>query len=67
MTTYNEKLETLKGFLGSMDLPAHRKNPQNNDGLRWLSKCIAERNSNHPKFVEAIALLKNLGHPVRGY
>lgn len=67
MTTYQEKLEALKSFLGSMDIPSHRKKPCNNDGLRWLAKCLAERNAEHPKFSEAAALLKELGHPIRGH
>jgi hypothetical protein len=66
VTTHQEKLTALQKLLSSMDIPSHRKKPSTNDGLRWLAKCIAQRNTEHPKYAEAIALLSELGHPVRG-
>lgn len=58
-----ETLERLHDALRSMDLPDHKKRPTTNDSLRWLAKCLAQRNAAHPRFAEAATLLKELGTP----
>lgn len=37
-------------LLRSMDIPVQRKETMNKNNLEWLSKNLAKRNSNHPKF-----------------
>lgn len=65
------KADEYKGLMGrlheaiaSMQIPEHRKRPSNNDCLRWLGRCIHERNTTHPKFEEAASLLERLGAKV---
>jgi hypothetical protein len=55
-------MKRVADAVGRMDLPPHRKNPTGNDCLRWLAKCLHQRNADHPKFQEAVAALAALGH-----
>lgn len=59
---YRTEMKRLHDALSGMDLPDHRRRPSNNDGLRWLARCLHDRNSAHPMFDAAIASLKALGH-----
>lgn len=61
---HRETLTTLSSLLSGMDLPDHRRRPQNRDGLRWLSKCLAQRNSAHPDFGKACSIMHSLGFHV---
>ena len=48
-------MDELKQILDTMDVPKFRK-----DNLRWLSRNLAIRNSNHPDFEKAKQLITKL-------
>jgi hypothetical protein len=51
--------ETLVRILKNMDIPRRRHELSNNN-LRWLNRNIAVRNSGHPEFETARALITQL-------
>lgn len=57
----NEALAELHGLLGRMDLPDHKKKPASKGCLRWMGRCLKERNGDKPGFTRAIELLRELG------
>lgn len=59
---YRTEMDNLHQALSGMDLPDHRRRPCNNDGLRWLARCLHQRNAGHAMFERAAACLKALGH-----
>ena len=58
-----EKAE-LAGILEEMDIPEFRKHLNRFGNLRWLSRNMLIRNTNHPKGLQAIIIVKKLmrGH-----
>jgi hypothetical protein len=58
-----EKAE-LAGILEEMDIPEFRKHIHRFTNLRWLSRNMLIRNTNHPKGLQAIRIVKKLmrGH-----
>ena len=55
------KLEQLGGLVRNMEIPAFRMT-----NVRWLKKHLAQRNSSHPDFEEAMKLVDELfGQGVR--
>ena len=50
--------ELLKAVLKNFDLPEHRKTNQTIHNLKWLLRNLSVRNSKHPRFEEAINLIK---------
>lgn len=64
MKNYQTCIEELKDLLRTMDLPDHRKQPRNNDCLRWLARSLKARNSEHANYARACELLAQLKHPV---
>jgi hypothetical protein len=59
---YRARMADLHEALSGMDLPDHRRRPCNNDGLRWLARCLHQRNAGHEHFDRAAACLRDLGH-----
>ena len=51
----NSLLENLQNILETMDVPEMRKTD-----IRWLSRNLGIRNSNHPNFQDAMNLIKEL-------
>lgn len=49
------KLDQLEEITKNMDIPAFRRRK-----VRWLSRNMGIRNSDHPQFAEAQALVKEL-------
>lgn len=47
--------DKLQEIIAEMDVPSQRKGD-----LRWLSRNLGVRNSNHPRFGEAVILIKKL-------
>ena len=58
-----EKAE-LREILDEMDIPEFRKYIHRFANLRWLSRNMGIRNTNHPKGLQAIRIVKKLmrGH-----
>jgi len=58
-----EKAE-LAGILEEMDIPEFRKHLNRFGNLRWLSRNMLIRNTNHPKGLQAIRIVMKLmrGH-----
>ena len=50
--------EALKSVLKDFDLPEHRKTSQTIHNLKWLLRNLGVRNSKHPRFEEAITIIK---------
>jgi hypothetical protein len=55
-----EDLEKLQRLIKGMDLPIQRKTQTTPHNIRWLSRNLGVRNSEHPKFQEAKLLLVKL-------
>lgn len=51
---------SLIGVLSEMDIPKNRLDVTRAENVRWLLRNIAVRNSNHPRFQEAVEALKAL-------
>lgn len=47
--------ETLDSILDTMDVPKGRRND-----LQWLLRNLAIRNGQHPRYAEAVLLIKKL-------
>ncbi len=60
MMNKKEIQEALTAALEGMDLPAMRRDVTSEGNLRWLTRNILVRNSNHPQVSEACSLLKTL-------
>jgi len=50
----------LRDLLRGMDLPAHRKENFSVHNLRWLSRNLSVRNSDHQHYGEAAERIKQL-------
>lgn len=50
--TKKEAFKMLRGFTSKMKVPSH-----NLEKAQWLSKNLATRNSDHPDFEKAMALV----------
>lgn len=52
-----EVTQKLESLLRKMDIPSNRKHINLNN-LKWLNRNLGIRNSNNPKFEEAMNLIK---------
>lgn len=50
--------QQLYNYLKSMDIPDFRKNVFNKNGIEWLYKNLAKRNSEHANFDKAYSEIK---------
>ena len=59
-----EEKSQLREILEEMDIPEFRKNINMFNNLRWLSRNMLIRNTNHPKGLQAIKIVRKLmrGH-----
>lgn len=53
-------LDSLRVLLDDMDLPSERKKLRNGSDIRWVSRNMAVRNADHPRFAEAHSLTVDL-------
>jgi hypothetical protein len=53
-------LERLQILLRNMHLPTYRKSSLDKHGLLWLARNMGMQNSEHPKYPDAVELLKKL-------
>ena len=60
-TEVNSKFEVINKNIASMDLPINRKDASRGQNLRWLLQNLGARNSQHPRYLETIALLAKAG------
>jgi len=58
MTRDNQSV--LTEILKSMDIPAMRMDVTRSANLRWLSRNMMARNSEHPRLLQAKTLLRRL-------
>jgi hypothetical protein len=52
--------EQLSVILATMDVPALRRDLTSLANLGWLNRNLAIRNSSHPRFGEAIEIIRRL-------
>tara|TARA_R110000824_G_scaffold373139_1_gene563392 strand:+ start:450 stop:638 length:189 start_codon:yes stop_codon:yes gene_type:complete len=55
-----EEKSQLREILEEMDIPEFRKNINMFNNLRWLSRNMLIRNTNHPKGLQAIKIVMKL-------
>jgi len=55
-----EEKTQLREILEEMDIPEFRKHLHRFANLRWLSRNMLIRNTNHPKGLQAIRIVKKL-------
>ena len=55
-----EEKAQLAEILEEMDIPEFRKNINMFNNLRWLSRNMLIRNTNHPKGLQAIKIVMKL-------
>jgi hypothetical protein len=53
-------LEQLQTLIRTMELPFYRKAVVDKHGLLWLARNMGMRNSDHPKYSDAVELLKKV-------
>ena len=53
-------LERLQTILRTMHLPTYRKSSLDKRGLLWLARNMGMQNGEHPKYSNAVELLKKL-------
>ena len=54
------KASALTTLLGQMDIPEMRKDVSSEFNLRWISRNIGIRNSDHPMYETAREMIKTL-------
>lgn len=55
-----DKLSKLHTLIRGMDIPDYRKTSTTPDNIKWLSRNIQVRNSNHANFNESRTLLVSI-------
>ena len=53
-------IEQLQTLLRTMHLPTYRKASLDKHGLLWLARNMGMQNKEHPKYPNAVELLKKL-------
>jgi hypothetical protein len=53
-------LERLQIILRTMHLPTYRKSSLDKHGLLWLARNMGTQNREHPRYLDAVKLLKKL-------
>ncbi len=53
-------MKELIKILNKMDIPESRKDLSNISNIRWLSRNIHFRNSNHKNYDKAVKIIKQL-------
>jgi hypothetical protein len=56
----NELVRELEGLIRKMDIPQRRKELAQKEDLRWLKRCLGDRNAQHTNFGRAMEILKEL-------
>lgn len=59
-------MNRLTEILSTMEIPAMRRNIENDANVRWLIRNLAIQNQQHPHFQEALNLLKLEVAPIYG-
>ena len=50
----------LEELIRKMDIPQRRKTITQNGDLRWLKRCLGDRNAEHQNYSRAIEILKEI-------
>jgi len=56
----DKEFDNLHKCFSGMDLPDHRKMIKTLDNLKWIDRNMVVRNSKHPKYTEAKAIIHRL-------
>jgi hypothetical protein len=60
MSNRDAMIAELVELVKKMNIPQHRKKVCQREDLRWLKRCLPERNSEHKDFPRAMEILKEV-------
>lgn len=60
MAKREELIRELVSLICKMDIPQRRKEVSQTEDLRWLKRCLPDRNAEHKNFSRAMEILKEV-------
>lgn len=60
MAKREELIQELVSLICKMDIPHRRKEITQTEDLRWLKRCLPDRNSEHKNFSRVMEILQEV-------